>query len=352
MAYILNEKIRELKPYEPIKGNYPIRLDANESFILPPHNIILKVYNAVEKIKYNRYPDPLAEELCNAFADFYKVDAANVTAGNGSDELISIISNAFLMKGEKMMTLSPDFSMYKFYSGLNETKCIEYQKKSDFTIDVDELITLINDYNVKMLIFSNPCNPTSIGLKRSDVRHLVRSVNSLVVLDEAYMDFWNQSLLGEVDDYDNLIILRTCSKAFGMAGIRLGFAAANKVLTNSLKAVKSPYNVNLLTQKIGSIVINEHEWIKSCIDEIIKSKNELYHMLKRIEKIYPEKLTVYDSVTNFILLKTPKTDLVFNLLLNNGIAIRYLGDFLRVSAGTTEENIEFANTFESIICNL
>ena len=352
MAYILNDKIRGMKPYEPVKGSFHVRLDANESFMLPNKDIAAKISSAASAAEYNRYPDPSAGEVCRSFADFYGIHAQNVTAGNGSDELISLITGAFLMKGDKVMTLSPDFSMYNFYSFISETKCIEYQKRPDFSVDINELIKAVNGNGVKMLIFSNPCNPTASGLRREDVRRLISSVNALVVLDEAYMDFWDQSLIKEINSYDNLIVLRTCSKAFGMAGIRLGFAAANRVLTNALKAVKSPYNVNSVTQKIGSAVISEHTWIRSCIDMIIKSKNSLYASLKSIEQKHPEKLTVYGSMTNFVLMKMPMADFVFRSLLDKGIAVRYLGEFLRVSAGTSAENSEFIDVFKSIICNL
>lgn len=350
--YQLNEKIRDLKPYDPITGYYPIRLDANESFIKVPESVLSKIQKAAAEVPYNRYPDPYAAELCNSFASFYHVKAENVTAGNGSDELISVIYNAFLMKGETVMTVSPDFSMYSFYSSIVEANCIQYQKNPDLTIDVDDMIAASEKNNVRMIVFSNPCNPTSLGLKREDVRHLISSVKALVVLDEAYMDFWDQSLLGEVESYDNLIILRTCSKAFGMAGIRLGFAVANRTITQAIQAVKSPYNVNLLTQKIGSVVLQEKELISSGIAEIIKSKNALYSELKRIESSYPERMHEYESVTNFIFIRMEDSKRMYESLLSAGIAIRYMGDFIRVTAGTEKENEELIKAFENLFSSL
>lgn len=347
--YQLNEKIRDLKPYDPITGYYPIRLDANESFLKAPEIILSKIQQAVTEVPFNRYPDPYAAELCESFASFYHVKKENVTAGNGSDELISVICNAFLMKGETVMTASPDFSMYRFYSSIVEANCIQYEKRPDLTIDVDQMIALAENNNVRMIVFSNPCNPTSLGLKREDVRRLISSVKALVVLDEAYMDFWDQSLLGEVENYDNLIILRTCSKAFGMAGIRLGFAVANQTLTQAIQAVKSPYNLNLLTQKIGSIVLREKELISSAITEIIKSKNNLYTELKRIEINYPDRMHVYESVTNFIFIKMKDSKKMFESLLSAGIAIRYMGDYIRITAGTEKENEELIKAFEKFI---
>ncbi len=349
MTYRLNDKIRDLKPYDPITGNYRIRLDANESFIPVPDTVMSKILEAVSLTEYNRYPDSKASELCSQFAAYYHINARNVTAGNGSDELISVICNAFLMKDDVMLTVSPDFSMYKFYSSICETKCIEYQKKPDLTIDVDELILTANEHNVKMILFSNPCNPTSLGLKKADVRRLIDSVKALVVVDEAYMDFWNESLLTEAEDYDNLIILRTCSKAFGMAGIRLGFAVANEALTNALKAVKSPYNVNALTQKIGSILLNEHELTQSSIAKIIASKNQLYSEMERIESSHKGQMHVYPSVVNFILVQLEEAKEMYQSLLNAGIAVRFMGDFLRITAGTREENAELIKKFEAAI---
>lgn len=349
MAYQLNDKIKDLKPYDPITGDYPIRLDANESFLPIPNSVVSKILEQAAFTPYNRYPDSAAAELCGRFAEYHSINVRNVTAGNGSDELISVICNAFLMKGDTMMTVSPDFSMYKFYASIVEANCVEYQKSPDLTIDVDKLISTAKEHSVKMILFSNPCNPTSLGLKKEEVKRLITSVGALVVLDEAYMDFWDESLLQEVENYDNLIILRTCSKAFGMAAIRLGFAVANVTLTNAIKAVKSPYNVNSLTQRIGSLVLKEKELIHSSISEIISSRDELYSEMKRIEASHSNNMFVYPSVTNFIFVRMDEAKEVFQALLNAGIAVRFMGDFLRITAGGREENAELIKAFEAAV---
>lgn len=349
MGYNVNSKIKNLKPYDPIQGSYRIRLDANESFRQPPKEILSKISNAVVDVAYNRYPDPYAEELCQAFSDFYQIDSKNVMVGNGSDELISIINAAFLMKGESVMTLSPDFSMYRFYCGINETKCFEYQKASDFSVNIDNLIRMVQDNKIRMLIFSNPCNPTSMGIKREEIRHLIHSVDALVVLDEAYMDFWDQSMLGEAEKFDNLIILRTCSKAIGMAGIRLGFAVAGQKLIHSLKAVKSPYNVNTVSQKIGTIILHQQDWLRSCTREITASKDALYQMLKHVESNHKGRFIVLQGVTNFVMIKISGGEKTYQSLLKQGIAVRCFGDYLRITAGTMAENEEFIRAFEEAL---
>ena len=244
--YELNEKIRDLTPYDPITGSYPIRLDANESFLSLPEELRARIGEAAAHAAFNRYPDPLASELTSAFADFYGISPDLVTVGDGSDELLSLLCNAFLMKGESMMVLPPDFSMYAFYASIAEARVVTCPKGADLTIDVDAVIKKAREENVRLILFSNPCNPASTGLSRENARRLIRSVSALVVLDEAYMDFWDQSLLQEVESYDNLIILRTCSKALGGAALRLGFAVAAPRLTRALRAVKSPYNIGSL----------------------------------------------------------------------------------------------------------
>ncbi len=348
--YQLNEKIRDLKPYDPIEGNYRIRLDANESFVPLPYTVMTKLLEKTAFLPYNRYPDPTAEDVCKAFARYYGIDPALVTAGNGSDELISLIMTAFLMKGEKVVTLSPDFSMYKFYASIAEADCIELEKQDDLTIDVDAQIEFCNSNGVRLLIFSNPCNPTSLGLGREETRRLIRSVDALVVLDEAYMDFWNQSLLPEAADFDNLIILRTCSKAFGLAGLRLGMAVANKVLTNALKAVKSPYNVNALSQAIAAEVILHPGLLEEAIRQVLESRDTLFKGIQELSKKHSAIEKIYEPCTNFVFLQVKDAQKIHAELLAHSIAVRLIGGkYLRITAGTEEENRSVLAALEDIL---
>ena len=347
--YELNRKIKDLTPYNPIEGNYRVRLDANESYQSLPPVLMSKVLEAAAFTAFNRYPDPTSGKPCRAFAKYYGVPEAYVTAGNGSDELISLIMNAFLMRGEKMLTIAPDFSMYRFYASLCEAACIELQKGEDLTIDAEELIRISNEEGVRLIAFSNPCNPTSLGLNREQVRHIIRSVKALVVLDEAYMDFWDQSLLHEVNQYDNLIILRTCSKAFGMAAIRLGFAVANTVLTIVLRAVKSPYNVNTITQEIGAVILSEKKLYQEALTNILNSKKALYASMKDLEMQHSGSMKVFESCTNFVLVKLEHAKEIHQKLLSRGIAVRLLGNYLRVTAGSAEENEDFLSHFKELL---
>lgn len=337
MNYVLNDKIKSLSPYSVDKQTYRIRLDANESFIALPDEILWQLKSNLDRISFNRYPDPDAEELCTAYAELYGVDKGSVVAGNGSDELISVIFASFLQKGDSVAVLSPDFSMYKFYAHISECTALDYSK-SNFKIDVDGLLEFCGANNCKMLIFSNPCNPTSLGIEASQVKKIVEEFNGLVVLDEAYMDFDDNSLIKSAAQYDNLIVLRTCSKMLGLAALRVGFAVANEAIVSALRAVKSPYNVNSISQMIAATVLKNKEYIESCRKRIIASRDFIYNALKPI--CDDGDAEIFNTKTNFVFIKSKKAARLFEFLKAQGILVRCFGEFLRITAGNDEENNE------------
>ncbi|MCL2037129.1 MAG: histidinol-phosphate aminotransferase family protein [Oscillospiraceae bacterium] len=341
--YKLPKKLRNFTPYEPLVGDYPVRLDVNESFIEVPHE---KVAAAIEKVKLNRYPDPYATEAVSAFARLFGVESRYVTAGNGSDELIGLICAGLLEKGDKVLTLNPDFSMYGFYAKLYELEVITLPKRSDFTFDTDEIREFIRANGIKCVIFSNPCNPTSLGLEKDEVRRLISGSDALVVLDEAYMDFWDesQSLLSEVSQYSNLVVLRTCSKSVALAGIRMGFAVSNEEITYALRMMKSPFNVNSLTQAIAAEILFDGQGYANAIGLIKASVRSLKTELERMS-IFEK---IYDTKTNFVFIETPRAEEICEYLLKQGIAIRRFGTHLRICAGTHDENRALLKALEEL----
>ena len=334
--YQLNKKIKELVPYEPISGTYKIRLDANECPDNLPGEILSEFQQKLSDICFNRYPDPLAEKLVHSFAEYYGVNPALVTAGNGSDELIFLIESAFMEKGDKMLVVSPDFSMYNFYSSICEVSCESFQKNDSLDIDVDALIDTINRDGIDMVIFSNPCNPTGRGIDRAQAEKLVGSVNALVILDEAYMDFWSESLLDKIEEYSNLIIFRTASKLVGSAALRLGFAVANTTISTAIKAVKSPYNVNSVSQAFGEVIYRHKDYLHKRRETIVNNKEMLYNGLVKLAATYSG-MTVYSSVANFVFVKTDRAAEIWEFLKSKSIVIRLMGGYLRITAGTEAE---------------
>ncbi|MEG2038506.1 MAG: histidinol-phosphate transaminase [Oscillospiraceae bacterium] len=349
MAYQLTPKLRNLTPYQPITGEFKIRLDANESYMNLPDYLKEKVSQAVSQLEFNRYPDPYCTRLCKIYAEYYKINSELVTAGNGSDELIALLMNSFFEKGDKILTLAPDFSMYGFYISLAELEQMVFDKGSDLHPKIDEVIYYINTNNIAGIIFSNPCNPTSMGVTTEDIIKLIKNVNCLVILDEAYMDFWDSSILGRVSEFDNLIILRTCSKAFGLAAIRLGFAVANKTLTNAIRAAKSPYNVNSMTQTVAEVVLSDQSYLQECIKQLKQARESLYESFVKLQSRKSAITKVYKPQTNFVFIKTTDNKAVFDGLSQRGIAIRFMGEFLRITAGSQDENNAVLQALEEIL---
>ena len=336
--YELNSKLKKIEPYDPVEGNYQIRLDANESFFNVNDKLKDKIAEAVSNVQLNRYPDPMASEAVKAFAEYYGIPEKYVTAANGSDELISIITSCFLETDDKILTLSPDFSMYAFYGSLYELNVETLPKEASLHISIPKVISYCNNNKIKAVIFSNPCNPTSLGVTKQDIIKLVKNVFCLVIVDEAYMDFWDQSILDEVENYDNLIVLKTCSKSMGLAGLRMGFAVAGDTITTALRSVKSPYNTDSISQAVCGAVLKEKELLEDLCGQIVESRKALQEEILALSKKYVRLEKVYDSVTNFVFIKTSLSKELYERLLERSIAIRFMGSYIRITAGSNEEN--------------
>ena len=330
--YKLNEKAASLTAYQPVDAGNCVRLDANESFLNMPPEILGRALAHITAADFNRYPDPAAGELCRAFAAHYGLDPAGVVAGNGSDELISVIFQAFLLGGQAFATLEPDFSMYAHAGKLCEARHVAIGKRKDFSIDVEEVIRICTQEDVKLLIFSNPCNPTSIVLGREKVRRLVSAVGALVVLDEAYMDFADESLL-----------------AIGMAALRLGFAVAGEKLAGVLRAAKSPYNVNAVSQLMGAAVLRDRSALEERLEQILASRWELLAGLEALLVKRPGAFVVLPCQANFAALVMEEPAAAQQKLLSQGVAVRCTGGLLRVTCGAPEENRLFLEKFEKVL---
>ena len=363
MAYTLCQKVRDLTPYRPVSGDFPIRLDANESCfdlnrpdsfpseIRPVRDqVVEQIQKNLTEIAYNRYPDPLCTGVRQAFASRFQVPMEQVTAGNGSDELISLICGCLLEKGSRLVTAEPDFSMYRFYGDIFELETRSWQKAPDLSIDPVKLAAYAKEQKAGMLIFSNPCNPTSLTLSRQKVQSLIELLpDTLIVVDEAYMEFSpNESVLDLTGQYDHLIVLKTCSKALGLAGIRLGFAVADKTITKALQAVKSPYNVNALSQAVGKAVLENSRLGEFCTKSLVDSRRALQTGIESLLVKKTQLETVWPSQTNFIFVKTPTAAEISRALQKEGIAVRQMDGFLRFTAGNTAENKALLKALEKV----
>lgn len=345
----VSEKLRKLAAYDPDTNKCGIHLDANESFLELPESIKAQIAQKVAGTHYNRYPDPLASGACRAFGTRIGLDARFITAGNGSDELISVILNSFTQRGDRVLITEPDFSMYKIYCSMAEAQPVVLGKHGDLSFDPDQMIALAKAEKVRLILFSNPCNPTGQGISAKDALKIADSVDCLVVIDEAYMDFWDQSVLPQVTCRDNVIVLKTCSK-IGFAAARLGFAVANDTLTGYLRAAKSPYNVNVLTQSAAEVLFTDKDCLNDAIGQIVQSRDSLYQQMKALETQFPDRIRVYETHTNFVTAQVTDAAKQHEALKESGISVRLLaGIYFRVTAGTEQENQAFIGTFTKLL---
>ena len=330
MRYIPN-KMKGKTPYDPISGSYSIRLDANESPYPIPAELLDRFCEALKEESLNRYPDPTCASVRNAFSSYYRVDPANVVVGNGSDELINLILNCFFDKGDKVGIATPEFSMYRFYAELAEDAMVFTEKDSTFSLD--RFSAFAKENGCRAVIFSNPCNPTGAGFDKEEVLRFIRQTSCLCIIDEAYMDFWNQSILTLAPEFENVIVLRTLSKAFGAAGARIGFAVANPLLIRNLNVARSPYNVNSLSQRLATLLLENGDLCNHG-KELGQRAKELQ---SRLTELFPD-ARVFPTCANFVFMETPNASELFRYLADCGIAVRLFGNsHLRICAGTEKE---------------
>ena len=347
MSYVVREAIQKLEPYEPILESYEVRLDANESFLNPGEMFSEEILEALKNVPLNRYPDPSCKALREAFGKRFGVDPELVVAGNGSDELLSLIIGCLVGPDEKYLTLAPDFSMYRIYGEIYGREALVMDKKKDLSIDAQAVIDKIKETGCRMVIFSNPCNPTSLVLKRDAMLKIVENTDALVIADEAYMDFADESILDMAGKYDNLLVLRTCSKAFGMAALRLGFAVGAPALIKALNSVRSPYNVNAFSQAIGALILSKDDYTAEAPQNLVSSRDELYQAIKPLT--FAGKIQkMYKSEANFIFMEVPNCAKLDRQLRERSISVRKMGSFLRITAGSPEENAKLLAALKEI----
>lgn len=334
--------MKKINTYENKENTSQIRLDSNESFM----NISIDKQEAIKKaivnMDFNRYPDNNYTNLRKLYANYLdeNLDEDNIIAGNGSDEMLNLIIGVAIENGKKLYTLSPDFSMYDFYTSLYGGEVIKYETEEDGKIDVDGFIKKGKEEKVDLIIFSNPNNPTGHVLSKVDIVKILESFKDIkVVVDEAYCDFYGKSMISYINKYSNLIVTRTLSKAFGLAALRVGFLISNKENIKSLLKYKVPYNLNSLSQVISEIVLKDKDSIKKSIELIKMKREDLYVRLKKIEKSSKGKIKFYKSKANFIFGRSSEKEKMLKELNLNNISIRnYKDNSFRITVGNDIEN--------------
>ena len=340
---LVRNSVKKMSSYSSARDDFErqnikklIYLDANES---PFDNGI------------NRYPDNKHTKLKKVVSDIKNVNVNQVVFGNGTDEILDLIVRVFCNPSEdKIITLPPTYGMYDVIAKTNGVENIEIPLKSDFSIDKNEILKL-SSKKTKILFLCSPNNPTGNSFDTNNLTDLIKSFKGIVVVDEAYIDFSSkQSLISLIEDNNNLIITQTMSKAYGMAGIRLGMGFSSEKIINYLNKIKPPYNINLLTERKALEELYKIDEIEKNISIVLDQRNLLVFCLEKLD--FVEK--IYKSDANFLLVKVDNADLRYNQLLENGIVVRNRSNqplcqnCLRITIGTKNENTSLIKTLNEL----
>lgn len=342
---IIRENVKVMKPYSSARDEFEDFDTANMVFLDANEN---PFQNGV-----NRYPDPQQSNLKAILALRNKVSKKQILLGNGSDEVLDLIFRAFCEpKVDNVITLPPTYGMYGVLANLNNIENREVLLSTDFQPQVEKILESV-DANTKIIFLCSPNNPTGNSFSDENVLKLVENFNGLIVIDEAYIDFSEkESWLTIIEKYPNLIITQTLSKAYGLAGIRLGICYASSEIIAVLNKIKPPYNVNELTQQRALERLSDSKKIESEITAIIKQRDLLLKTLEQVKfvkKIYP-------TEANFILIKVDDANKRYDELIAKGIVIRnrtnqaLCENTLRLTIGTEEENHKLIHVLNVLHC--
>ncbi|WP_026899142.1 histidinol-phosphate transaminase [Daejeonella oryzae] len=331
---ILRENIKKLIPYssarDEYKGEASVFLDANENSFGSPL-----------ETNYNRYPDPLQLKVKQRITEIKGVPAKNIFLGNGSDEAIDLLFRAFCRPGiDNVITVPPTYGMYEVSANINDIEIRKVNLLPDFQLNLEGIAEAIDEHT-KLIFICSPNNPTGNSIDRDAIQTILTNFSGLVIVDEAYINFSRQkTFIQELTEFSNLVVLQTLSKAWGLAGLRVGMAFASEEIIEVLNKVKAPYNINQASQQLALDALQNidqvNEWIRQTISEREKLVSNLLK-LEFVNKIFP-------SDANFLLVKCSSPREIYQFLVDKGIIVRDRSKIelcegcLRITVGTPEEN--------------
>lgn len=327
---LIRKNVLAITPYSSARDEFSntgnVYLDANEN----PYDTGL-----------NRYPDPFQNDLKKRIGKLKGIKPNQILLGNGSDEILDLLFRTFCdPRIDNVITHNPSYGMYPVLASLNDIEIRTVGLENDFQLNASKMVEA-SDKNTKLFFICSPNNPSGNILNKAEIKKILEVENALVVIDEAYIDFNKEdSWLKELPNYDNLIVCQTLSKAWGLAGLRIGMCFASQAIIKILNSIKPPYNLNVLSQQTALKALSNVAQFKAKLEEILYEKTKLETVLKGIaciEKVYP-------SQANFLLVKVANADDVYGFLLRNKVVVRnrskeYMCDnCLRITIGTPKEN--------------
>jgi histidinol-phosphate aminotransferase len=339
---LLRDNIKRLVPYssarDEFQGEASVFLDANENAFGSP---LVQAFN--------RYPDPMQHQVKLRLSQIKGVPARNIFLGNGSDEAIDVLFRSFCNPGvDNVIIVPPTYGMYEVSANINDVAIKKVLLTDEYQLNLEGIAEAIDD-NTKLIFICSPNNPTGNSINRDDIETLLANFHGIVVVDEAYINFSRQkTFIQELTEYANLVVLQTLSKAWGLAGLRVGMAFASEEIIEVMNKVKPPYNINEASQTLTLQALANVDQVNAWIKETLEQRDKLVLTLKDM----PFVLDIYPSDANFILVKTTDAKGIYNYLVENGIIVRNRNNVelcegcLRITIGTPEENKKLIATLQ------
>jgi len=336
-------QLEQLVPYDAREVRADVSLASNENPLNLPADIIAKLSSRLSEFRFNRYPDPTAHELRRLIAEANGLEVENVLVGNGGDELIYNLLVAWGGPGRKILDMPPTFSMYGIDALVTGTEVVSIPRNEDFTIDEAAVLARVAEGDIDIVVVANPNNPTGGLANESFLIDLLKSTDAIVMVDEAYFEFSRHTMRPHMSRYSNLVILRTFSKAFSMAGLRVGYLLAHPDVVCEFMKVRQPYSVDAFSQWVAATVYRERMVFEQGIRDIVRGRGQISLGLAEMPGV-----EVFPSEANYVLFRVEHAAALWrDLLHNHSVLIRDfsrakgLENCLRVTVGTDEENRRF-----------
>ncbi len=337
---LVRDKIKGLKAYRVENLDDGIKLHANENPYPPSPELLNKIFQRLDELQLNRYPDPDCKDLKKAIANRTGVAMEQIIIGNGSDELIQYLMQVLCGEGETIAFPDPTFAMYGITAQCLGLNPVSFPLNDSWDFTASSALKVLAEQKARIVFISYPNNPTGNCFSAQEIQQVIEQFKGIVVLDEAYHDFAGKTFLKQMEKHNNLVILRSLSK-IGLAGLRVGYGIFPTLLAQQVNKVRLPYNSNSLSQWVAKELLNDFSPVQNQIHSILEERDRLMDELSKLPAI-----TAYPSNSNFILFQVSK-DGVFDQLKENGILVRNLSSHprlkncLRVTIGTKQENDQF-----------
>ncbi|MDZ7723357.1 MAG: histidinol-phosphate transaminase [candidate division KSB1 bacterium] len=351
MKQYFKTSVLDLDGYSsPPQKEFKVKLNQNESPFDVPEEIKNRCIQRIEQLAWNRYPINNSQLLRDKLAARHAVSADQILLGNGSNQLFQTLLTAVLSPGDGVLLTPPTFSLYQLFAKIYDASIIEVMHPPDESYPLDKVLEKIKHESPRLVIVCSPNNPTGAEISLPDVENICRNAPGLVLFDEAYGEFSDREAVSLVQRHENLVVSRTFSKAFSMAGLRFGYLIAQRPVIQQLGKVNLPYNVNVFTEQVAMELLNHQSDLMQHVQYLQTERDRVYALLQRLSTV-----TVYPSAANYLLLKGPDDLDLFEALKKHGILVRDVGSYpllqghQRVTIGCKEENDLFLDALQRVM---